>query len=67
MTLPAKDIEASRHFYGTVLGLPFVKNYGDMPGERVPGRQPHARRSWSPTAFGQEFRPHGLPVALPGR
>ena len=20
-----------------------------------------------PTAFGQEFRPHGLPVALPGR
>ena len=31
VALPAKDIEASRHFYGTVLGLPFVKNYGDMP------------------------------------
>ena len=29
--LTAKDIEASRLFYGTVLGLPFVKSYGDMP------------------------------------
>ena len=24
VTLPARDIDASRHFYGTVLGLPIV-------------------------------------------
>ena len=63
MTLPAKDIEASRHFYGTVLGLPFVKNYGDMPAsEYQAGNVTLA--IMEPGAFGQEFRPHGLPVAL---
>ena len=25
VTLPANDLDASMHFYGTVLGLPFVK------------------------------------------
>ena len=63
VTLPAKDIEASRHFYGTVLGLPFVKNYGDMPAsEYQAGNVTLA--IMEPGAFGQEFRPHGLPVAL---
>ena len=63
VTLPAKDIEASRHFYGTVLGLPFVKNYGDMPAsEYQAGNLTLA--IMEPGAFGQEFRPHGLPVAL---
>ena len=32
VTLPAEDFEASVHFYGTVLGLPPVKRWGDMPG-----------------------------------
>ena len=31
VTVPAQDIDASMHFYGTVLGLPFVKRWGDMP------------------------------------
>ena len=63
VTLPAKDIEASRHFYGTVLGLPFVKNYGDMPAsEYQAGNLTIA--IMEPGAFGQEFRPHGLPVAF---
>ena len=63
VTLPAKDIEASRHFYGTVLGLPFVKRWGDMPAaEFQAGNLTLA--VMDPTAFGQEFRPHGLPIAL---
>ena len=63
VALPAKDIEASRHFYGTVLGLPFVKNYGDMPAtEYQAGNLTLA--IMEPTAFGQEFRPLALPVAL---
>ena len=63
VTLPAKDIEASRHFYGTVLGLPFVKNYGDMPAsEYQAGNLTIA--IMEPGAFGQEFRSHALPVAL---
>ncbi len=63
VTLPAKDIEASRHFYGTVLGLPFVKSYGDMPAsEYQAGNLTLA--IMEPGAFGQEFRSHALPVAL---
>ena len=60
VTLPANDIEASRHFYGTVLGLPFVKNYGDMPAsEYQAGNLTLA--IMEPDAFGQEFRPHARP------
>jgi catechol 2,3-dioxygenase-like lactoylglutathione lyase family enzyme len=63
VTLPARDIEASRHFYGTVLGLPFVKNYGDRPAtEYQAGNLTLA--IMEPEAFGQEFRPHSLPVAF---
>jgi predicted enzyme related to lactoylglutathione lyase len=63
VTIPAQDFEASAHFYGTVLGLPFVKRWGDMPAaEYQAGNLTLA--VMEPTAFGQEFRPHGLPVAL---
>ena len=31
VTVPARDLEASLHFYGTVLGLPPVKQWGEMP------------------------------------
>ena len=63
VTLPARDIEASRHFYGNVLGLPFVKHYGDMPAtEYQTGNLTLA--IMEPTAFGQEFRPHAVPVAF---
>jgi catechol 2,3-dioxygenase-like lactoylglutathione lyase family enzyme len=63
VTLPARDIEASRHFYGTVLGLPFVKHYGDMPAtEYQAGNLTLA--IMDPTAFGQELRPHAVPVAF---
>ena len=63
VTVPAEDIEASRHFYGTVLGLPPVKQWGDMPAhEFQAGNLTIA--VMDPTAFGQEFRAHGLPIAL---
>jgi catechol 2,3-dioxygenase-like lactoylglutathione lyase family enzyme len=63
VALPAQDIEASRDFYGSVLGLPVVKHYGDMPAtEYQAGNLTLA--IMEPTAFGQELRPHGMPVAL---
>ena len=63
VTLPAKDFEESVHFYGTVLGLPHVKNWGDMPGaEFQAGNVTIA--IMDPTAFGQEFRAHAVPVAF---
>ena len=63
VTVPAQDFEASRHFYEAVLGLPFVKQWGDMPAaEFQAGNLTLA--VMDPKAFGQEFRPHGAPVAL---
>jgi predicted enzyme related to lactoylglutathione lyase len=63
VAVPAKDFEASVHFYGTVLGLPAGKRWGDMPGaEFQAGNLTLA--IMEPTAFGQEFRPHAVPIAL---
>jgi predicted enzyme related to lactoylglutathione lyase len=63
VTVPAKDFEESVHFYGTVLELPHVKNWGNMPGaEFQAGNLTLA--VMDPTAFGQEFRPHGSPIAF---
>jgi len=63
VAVPAKDFEESVHFYGTVLGLPPVKRWGNMPGaEFQAGNLTIA--IMEPTAFGMEFRPHGMPVAL---
>ena len=63
VALPAKDIAESRHFYGTILGLPFVKNYGEMPAsEYQAGNLTLA--IMEPGAFGQEFRALSLPVAF---
>jgi len=63
VALPSNDLEASEQFYGTVLGLPFVKRWGDMPGiEFQAGNLTIA--IMEPTAFGQEFRAHAVPLAL---
>ena len=63
VAVPARDFEASVHFYGTVLGLPEVKRWGDMPAvEYQAGNLTLA--VMEPTAFGQEFRPHSMPIAL---
>jgi predicted enzyme related to lactoylglutathione lyase len=63
VAVPASDFEASVDFYGTVLGLPFVKRWGRMPGaEFQAGNLTIA--IMEPTAFGQEFKAHALPIAL---
>jgi predicted enzyme related to lactoylglutathione lyase len=63
VAVPARDFDASVHFYGTVLGLPFVKRWGDMPcAEFQAGSLTIA--VLEPSAFGQEFRPHAVPIAL---
>ena len=63
VVVPTNDFEASKRFYGETLGLPFVKAWGDMPGaEYQAGNLTIA--IMDPTAFGQEFRPHSLSIAL---
>ena len=63
VAVPADDFEASVHFYGTVLGLPAGKRWGNMPGaEFQAGNLTLA--IMEPTAFGQEFQTHRLPIAL---
>jgi predicted enzyme related to lactoylglutathione lyase len=63
VTVPAKDIDESAHFYGTVLGLPFVKQWGSMPAKEYQAGN-LTLAVMEPTAFQQEFRPHGVPVAF---
>ena len=61
--VPTNDFDASSDFYGKTLGLPFVKRWGDMPGvEYQAGNLTLA--IMDPTAFGLEFKPHTLPIAL---
>ncbi len=61
--VPAADFDASVRFYGEVLGLPEVKRWGDSPGiEFQAGNLTIA--VMEPTAFGQQFKPHSLPIAL---
>jgi predicted enzyme related to lactoylglutathione lyase len=63
VTVPAEDIDASVHFYGTVLGLPFVKQWGSMPAHEFQAGN-LTLAVMDPTAFGQELHRHRLPVAL---
>lgn len=63
VTVPTDDFDASFRFYGEVLGLPFVKRWGEMPGaEFQAGNLTIA--IMDPVAFGQEFAPHTAPLAL---
>src|SRR3954462_10494760 len=57
------DYDAAAEFYGGVLGLPFVKRWGNMPaGEFQAGNLTLA--VVQPDAFGQEFRPSTSWLAL---
>ena len=61
--LPVKDFERARDFYENTLGLEFSHTWGDMPaGEFETGNLTIALMQ--PDAFGLEFSPHKLPVAL---
>jgi predicted enzyme related to lactoylglutathione lyase len=61
--VPTRDYDAAARFYGEVLELPFSKRWGDMPaGEFETGSLTIV--PMQPDAFGQEFRTHGVPIAL---
>jgi predicted enzyme related to lactoylglutathione lyase len=63
VTLPARDFEESFRFYDETLGLRFRTRWGSMPAaEFQAGNLTIA--IMDPVAFGQEFRPHGVPLAL---
>jgi catechol 2,3-dioxygenase-like lactoylglutathione lyase family enzyme len=63
VAVPVTDYDAAAEFYGTVLGLPFVKRWGDMPaGEFQAGNLTLA--VLQPDAFGQEFKQSSSWVAL---
>jgi predicted enzyme related to lactoylglutathione lyase len=63
VTVPTNDFEASVDFYANVLGLPQGKQWGTMPAmEFQAGSLTIA--VMDPTAFGQEFRPHSVPIAF---
>jgi predicted enzyme related to lactoylglutathione lyase len=63
IAVPTQDYERAAKFYGEVLGLPFRKRWGEMPaGEFDAG--PLTIALMQSDAFGQEFAPHSLPIAL---
>ena len=63
VAVPTRDYEAAAKFYGEVLGLPFSKRWGEMPGgEFETGNLTIA--VMQSDAFGIEFAPHRHPIAL---
>jgi predicted enzyme related to lactoylglutathione lyase len=63
VALPTQDYEKAAEFYGETLGLPFRKRWGEMPaGEFQAGNTTIALMQMD--AFGQEFKPHGSPLAF---
>jgi predicted enzyme related to lactoylglutathione lyase len=61
ITLPTRDYQAARKFYGDVLGLAFSKQWGSMPAcEFETGTVTIA--VLQSDAFGVEFQPHTHPV-----
>ena len=63
VALPVSDYDAAAEFYGGVLGLPFVKRWGQMPaGEFQAGNLTIA--VLEPDAFGFDFKTSNAWVAL---
>lgn len=63
ITVPTQDFEASRKFYGEVLGLEQSKQWGDMPAQEFEAGDLTIAIMQS-DAFGQTFAPHGHPIAF---
>jgi predicted enzyme related to lactoylglutathione lyase len=63
VAVPTDDFDASVRFYGEVLGLPCIARYGDMPGAEFQAGNLTLAVMQS-DAFGQEFRPNSMPIAL---
>jgi catechol 2,3-dioxygenase-like lactoylglutathione lyase family enzyme len=63
IAVPTADYERAAAFYGDVLGLPFLKRWGNMPaGEWQAGNLTIA--VMQSDAFGREFRASSTAVAL---
>jgi catechol 2,3-dioxygenase-like lactoylglutathione lyase family enzyme len=63
ITIPTRDIDRAREFYGETLGLERSKQWGNMPAfEFETGSLTIAVMQTD--AFGMEFKPHSAPVAL---
>jgi catechol 2,3-dioxygenase-like lactoylglutathione lyase family enzyme len=63
ITLATRDFEAASEFYGSVLGLPLSKRWGDRPaGEFETGNLTIA--VMQSDAFGMEFRANNHPIEL---
>src|SRR5215213_5859092 len=63
VAVPSQDYDAAAEFYGGVLGLPFVKRWGEMPaGEFQAGNLTIA--VLESKAFGREFASSTTAVAL---
>jgi catechol 2,3-dioxygenase-like lactoylglutathione lyase family enzyme len=61
ITVATRDYDAAAEFYGTVLGLPFAKRWGNMPaGEFETGNLTIA--VMQSDAFGVEFRANNHPI-----
>jgi predicted enzyme related to lactoylglutathione lyase len=63
VTIPTDDFDASVDFYANVLGLPKGKRWGSMPAQEFQAGS-LTIAVMDPTAFGQEFKPHGSPLAF---
>jgi catechol 2,3-dioxygenase-like lactoylglutathione lyase family enzyme len=63
ITVPTRDFEKADQFYGDVLGLERSKQWGSMPAREFETGSLTVAVMQS-DAFGQEFRPHGHPIAL---
>jgi predicted enzyme related to lactoylglutathione lyase len=63
VTVPTDAFDTSVAFYGETLGLSCIERYGRMPGaEFQAGNLTLA--VMEAKAFGQEFRPNCMPIAL---
>lgn len=61
--VPTRDYETAAKFYGETLELELSKRWGDRPaGEFETGNLTIA--VMQSDAFGQEFKPHSLPIEL---
>jgi predicted enzyme related to lactoylglutathione lyase len=61
IAFPTRDWEAAKKFYGEVLGLPFGKQWGEMPaGEFETGTVTIALMQVD--AFGMDFSPNNTPL-----
>lgn len=63
VTIPTQDLAASEHFYGTVLGLPVGKRWGDRSAVEFQAGN-LTLVIMDPTDFGMAFSAHAVPVAL---